>query len=72
MCKITLIDKISFILVIIGAINWGLIGLLNVNIISILVGVSIFLQRLIYILIFAGSIDLIFLIFKCGSLKLLN
>ena len=29
MYKLSLLDKISLILVIIGAINWGLIGLFN-------------------------------------------
>ncbi len=70
MCKINLLDKISFILVLIGAINWGLIGILSINLVSILVAKSIILQRLIYIIIFAAAIDLIVLLFKCNPLDI--
>ena len=69
MCKISLLDKISFILVLLGAINWGLIGLLSINLVSIIVAGSVMLQRLVYIIIFAASIDLIILIFKCNPFK---
>ncbi|GAA0085364.1 DUF378 domain-containing protein [Clostridium sp. CTA-7] len=72
MCKINLMDKISFILVLIGAINWGFIGLLGINLVTLLVGGSVLLQRIIYIAIFAGAIDLVLLMFKCNSLKLFN
>ena len=72
MCKINLMDKISFILVLIGAINWGLIGLLSINLVTLLVGGSVLLQRIIYIAILAGAIDLVLLIFKCNSLKLFS
>ncbi|MFU7516095.1 DUF378 domain-containing protein [Clostridium sp. HCS.1] len=66
MCKIHLLDKISFILVLIGAINWGLIGIFSVNLVAILVAGSVILQRLIYIIVFAAAIDLIILLFKCN------
>lgn len=70
MYKITLVDKISFLLVLAGAINWGLIGLFSINLVTILVGGSVLLQRLLYILIFIAAIDLIVLIFKCNPFKL--
>ncbi|MBE6054741.1 MAG: DUF378 domain-containing protein [Clostridium sartagoforme] len=72
MCKINLLDKISFILVLLGAINWGLIGLLSINLVSIIVGGSVILQRLVYIIIFAAAIDLILLVFKCNLFNLSN
>lgn len=40
----------SFTLVIVGAINWGLIGLFNYNLVNSLFG-SIGLENLIYILV---------------------
>ncbi|MCF0149441.1 MAG: DUF378 domain-containing protein [Clostridium sp.] len=70
MCKINLLDKISFILVLIGAINWGLIGIFSINLVAILVAGSVILQRLIYIIVFAGAIDLIILLFKCNPLDI--
>ena len=72
MCKINLLDKISFILVLLGAINWGLIGLLNLNLVSIVVAGSVILQRLVYIIIFASAIDLILLVFRCDLFNLNN
>ncbi|MPL97721.1 hypothetical protein SDC9_43914 [bioreactor metagenome] len=72
MCKISFFDKISFILVLIGAINWGLIGLLSINIVTLLVGGSVILQRIVYIIIFIAALDIIALVFKCRSLNLFN
>ena len=70
MYKINIIDKISFVLVLLGAINWGSIGLFRLNIVSLLVSGSVLLQRLIYIIIFIAAIDLIILIFKFGPYKI--
>ncbi|AYE33050.1 DUF378 domain-containing protein [Clostridium septicum] len=72
MCKITLLDKISFILVLISAITWGIIGIFNVNIIALLSGNSVLIQRIIYILVFAAAINLIKVVFKCKALEKLN
>lgn len=46
-----IIDTIALILVIIGAINWGLIGLLNFNLVDTLFGVGSALSRIIYSLV---------------------
>ncbi len=72
MYKVNIFDKISVLLVIIGALNWGTIGMLNKNLISLLVGGSIFLQRIIYILIFTSALDLIYLFLKCNNFKILD
>lgn len=45
------IDKIALVLVIIGAINWGLIGIFNFNLVDTLFGVMSILSRIIYILV---------------------
>ncbi|NFL73763.1 DUF378 domain-containing protein [Clostridium sporogenes] len=71
MYKVSLIVKISFIVVIIGAINWGLIGLCNFNLVGVLFGEPANLVgRLIYILIGVAGINMIlFLVKTKGSLK---
>ncbi len=73
MYKVSLIDKISFILVIIGAINWGgLIGLCNFNLVGVLFGgePANLVGRLIYILIGVAGINMILFLLKTkGSLK---
>ena len=54
-----ILQKISLILTIIGAINWGLIGLFNFNLVDSLFGVDSFLSMLIYILVgIAGLINI--------------
>lgn len=43
-------DLLAFILVIIGGLNWGLIGLFNFNLIEVLFGTTI-ITTIIYILV---------------------
>ena len=57
-----ILQKISLILTIIGAINWGLIGLFNFNLVDSLFGVDSFLSMLIYKLVgIAGLINIMLL-----------
>ena len=45
------IDTIALILIIIGAINWGLIGLLNFNLVETIFGVDSLFANIIYTLV---------------------
>lgn len=45
------IQKTCLVITIIGAINWGLIGLLDFNLVDTLFGVGSLLSRIIYILV---------------------
>ncbi len=42
------IDKIALVLIIIGAINWGLIAILNFDLVAALFGDMTVLSRIIY------------------------
>lgn len=56
------IQKTSLVLTIIGALNWGSIGLFNYNIVDSLFGVDSFISMLIYILVgIAGIINIMLL-----------
>lgn len=57
------IDTIALILVIIGAINWGLIGLFDFNLVDTLFGVMSVLSRIIYILVGLSGLWAIKLLF---------
>ena len=46
-----IIDKIALVLIIIGAINWGLVGLFNFNLVDTIFGVMSIVSRIIYILV---------------------
>lgn len=55
------IQKIALVLTIIGAINWGLIGLFNFNLVETLFGNSM-LSAIIYMLVgIAGIINIMLL-----------
>lgn len=45
------IDIIALILIIIGAINWGLIGIFNFNLVETIFGGFSIISRIIYILV---------------------
>lgn len=46
-----IIDKIALILIVIGAINWGLIGIFNFNLVEFIFGNMTVLSRIIYALV---------------------
>lgn len=45
------IDRIALVLIIIGAINWGLIGFFNFNLVDTIFGNMSMLSRIIYALV---------------------
>jgi len=46
-----IVDTIALVLVIIGAINWGLIGLFDFNLVDTIFGTMSVISRIIYILV---------------------
>ena len=46
-----IIDTIALVLIIIGAINWGLVGLFNFNLVDAIFGTMSVLSRIIYTLV---------------------
>lgn len=68
MYKFNIIDKLSLLFVIIGAINWGLFGLFNFNLVAAIFNLfgdaSSILQRIIYILVGVAGVNLSYLIYK--------
>ena len=58
-----IIDRIALVLIIIGAINWGLIGLLDFNLVAMLTGGMNAISNIIYILVGIAGLINIFLLF---------
>lgn len=54
------IHGISFVLVIVGALNWLLVGLGNWNLVNILLGQWSIVEKLVYVLVGVAGIVLIF------------
>ncbi len=64
------IQSISQILLIIGGINWGLVGLLDINLVSALFGDMTSLSRVIYTIVgLAGIYALMDMCNMCKSCK---
>jgi uncharacterized protein len=50
------LNAIALILIIVGGLNWGLVGLLDFNLVSALFGVESWFTNLIYILVGLAAI----------------
>ena len=58
-----MLQKIALVFNIIGAINWGLIGLFSFNLVEMIFGTGSFLTTLIYIIVGITGIINIMLLF---------
>ena len=55
-----MLNKIALVLVIIGGLNWGLVGLFDYNLVSTIFGDASTLTRVIYDLVGLSAIYMIF------------
>ena len=67
---VKLLHNITFLLVIIGAINWGLIGLIGMNFVTSLFGSMPHIEKYIYILI--GIAGVIFALQEVSEHRILQ
>lgn len=67
MTKLNVLDWIALILVIIGGLNWGLVGLLNFDLVATLFGDMSTLSKIVYVLVGLAAIDMIVLAVKLGK-----
>lgn len=58
------IEKIGLVFTIVGAINWGLVGLFDFNLVTLLFQEGSFLTKLIYIIIGIFGVLNIWILFK--------
>lgn len=61
--KCRVMDWIALILVVVGAFNWGLIGLFNFNLVDALFGLVV--GRIIYVIVGLSGIWMLFFAAKC-------
>ena len=57
------LQKICLLLTIIGAINWGLIGIFDFNLVDTIFGIGSMLSRIIYSLVGIAGLVNIYLLF---------
>jgi len=58
MRKLSTLGMIALVLVIIGGLNWGLVGALDFNLVALLFGTSI-IAKIVYILVGVSAIYMI-------------
>lgn len=46
-----IIQKVALVFTIIGAVNWGLVGLLDLNLVTLIFGVGSILTKIVYIIV---------------------
>lgn len=61
--------KVAWILLLIGGLNWGLVGVFNFDLVQSLFGGMPWLARLIYILVGVSAIMMLFIKKCCGGRK---
>lgn len=59
----------AYVLVLIGALNWGLVGLFGFNLVSAIFGEMTLLSRIIYTLVGASAIIAAFAMHRCHSIE---
>lgn len=64
MRTINVIDIIALILVIIGGVNWGLVGLFNFDLVAALFGVMSTLSKIVYSLVGISALYCIYFLVK--------
>lgn len=50
------VNMLAMVLVVVGGVNWGLVGLLDMNLVSMLVGTMPSVENLVYILVGASAL----------------
>jgi uncharacterized protein len=67
MPRLNIIDWIAIVLVIVGALNWGLVGLLGFNLVAALFGGVPTVEAIVYILVGIAGLWMIYTAVKLGS-----
>ena len=61
------LDVVCLILIIIGAVNWGLIGFFNLNLVALLFGSMSWISRIIYVIVGICGIYLLTFFGRVGN-----
>jgi uncharacterized membrane protein YuzA (DUF378 family) len=62
MHTLNILDWIALILLIVGGLNWGLIGSVDIDLVSTLFGVMSTLSRIVYLLVGLSAVYTIYLV----------
>jgi uncharacterized membrane protein YuzA (DUF378 family) len=65
--RLTALDWVAMLLMIVGGINWGLVGVFDVDLVALLAGERTPLARLLYVLVGIASLYAIYLLSKMAA-----
>lgn len=66
MNKLKGLDWVALILVVIGGLNWGLVGFFNLDLVKVIFGDMTFIAKIVYILI---GLSAVYLLFNSAKLR---
>ena len=67
--RMNALDWVAMVLLIVGGLNWGLIGLFNVDVVAALFGTQTPLSRVVYVLVGLSALYSIYTSSKMASTK---
>lgn len=56
--KLNTVDIIALILVIVGGVNWGLVGAANLNLVALIFGAGSMLSNIVYVVVGLSAVYL--------------
>ncbi len=59
-CKMCPVHMVAGVLVLVGALNWGLVGLFGFNLVNYLLGSWPTVERVVYVLVGLGAVAMLF------------
>jgi len=67
MNKLSTLDWVALILILVGALNWGLVGLFKFDLVATLFGDMSVLSRIIYTLVGLSAVYMLFMVGKLSK-----
>ena len=67
MIKLTVVDWIAAILVVVGGLNWGLVGTFHFDLVAAILGDMTMLSRIVYSLVGVSAIWMTYLLYRLAS-----
>ncbi len=67
MKKLSILDWIALILIIVGGLNWGLVGAFNFDLVAAIFGAMSAIARTVYVLVGLAALYSLFILSKLGK-----
>ena len=65
--KLNILDWLAVVLVIVGGLNWGLVGAFNFDLVASIFGVMSMLSKIVYVLVGVSALYMIYTAMKLAK-----